>query len=88
MAFKKIIRALAVIALLAAVGNYAKMRYFKPVSNLANSSVVQYDFIKNWVSETAKIEAENILAGLCRYQTVIMKLYKSPQISRKNSMQK
>lgn len=58
MAFKKIIRALAVIALLAAVGNYAKMRYFKPVSNLANSSVVQYDFIKNWVSETAKIEAE------------------------------
>jgi hypothetical protein len=58
VAIKKIIRALAVIALLAAVGNYAKMRYFTTVSNLANSSVVQYDFIKNWGSETAKIEAE------------------------------
>lgn len=58
MAIKKIIRALAVIVLLAAVGTYAKVRYLTPVSNTAHSSVVQYDFIKDGVSETAKIEAE------------------------------
>lgn len=58
MAIKKLIRAVAVIALVAALGNYANLRYFTPVSNPANSSVVQYDFISNWESETATIEAE------------------------------
>ena len=58
MAIKKLIRAVAVIALVAALGNYANLRYFTPVSNPANSSVAQFDFIRNWVSETAKIEAE------------------------------
>ena len=58
MASKKLIRAFALIALVAALGNYANLRYFTPVSNPANSSVAQFDFIRNWVSETAKIEAE------------------------------